>query len=268
MKIFNQMNTLLKFITVGLGLSFLISCDDNLIEKPEPNTDIVGITQVALDANKVVIRGEEALLGNVVADAMLYYADQNGIDVDVALANGGGIRFTSSSHPDGIYPAGNLTVQDISEILPFGGGSVVLTMTGAELMSTLERGVFGLPIPEGDSGAGAFLQVSSTLEIDVNLQNPAQVLGTDENDDDIIVSEGTRITFAKVKGQTLDLNGTYKVMTGGFPASGGDGFVTMGSIADSLKMDIEEEADEILRQYVEANSPIAPTIEGRIEVFE
>ena len=98
MKFFDNMNTRLKFMALGFGLSLLVSCDDNLFEKPEADDTFVGITLVDLDANKVVVRGEEALLGNVVTDAMLYYAIQNNIDVDVALANGGGIRFFSDSH--------------------------------------------------------------------------------------------------------------------------------------------------------------------------
>ena len=47
----------------------------------------IGKTLSELDSRKKTVRTEEAAIGNLIADAM-----RDGVDADIGLANGGGIR--------------------------------------------------------------------------------------------------------------------------------------------------------------------------------
>ena len=59
----------------------------------------IGVTETALDSRRATVRGEEAAIGNLIADAM-----REAVGADVALTNGGGIR------GDTEYPAGERLV--------------------------------------------------------------------------------------------------------------------------------------------------------------
>src|SRR3546814_1692631 len=80
-----------------------------------------------LDSRGASIRGTETAIGNLFADAI-----RAGVDADVGLTNGGGIR------GDKTYEAGViLTRRDIQTELPFGNRTVKLQMTGAQLLEAL-----------------------------------------------------------------------------------------------------------------------------------
>ncbi|WP_198648518.1 ExeM/NucH family extracellular endonuclease, partial [Cyanothece sp. BG0011] len=54
--------------------------------------NIFGNTEVYLNGLRESVRSEETNLGNLTADANLWYARQYGFDVDISVKNGGGIR--------------------------------------------------------------------------------------------------------------------------------------------------------------------------------
>ncbi len=101
-------------------------------------------TNVEIDSRNSVVRSREAIIGNIIADAMRAQTD-----ADVAVANGGGIRSGN------VYPAGSeITRRDILAELPFDNRVVRLNVTGAELRAALENGFSGLPAPAGRFPAG------------------------------------------------------------------------------------------------------------------
>ncbi|MEB3175014.1 MAG: 5'-nucleotidase C-terminal domain-containing protein [Cyanobacteriota bacterium] len=53
---------------------------------------IYGNTLVYLNGRRGSVRSEETNLGNLTADANLWYAEQYGFDIDISVKNGGGIR--------------------------------------------------------------------------------------------------------------------------------------------------------------------------------
>ncbi len=255
LKICHHLLFLTAFVTVT-------ACDsDNLVAVPESDPTIVGFTAVPLNANKKIVRGEEAVIGNLVADAFVFHALNLGYQVDFAITNGGSIRF--STHANGIYPVGNISRNDINEMLPFGNTGVIVNMSGAELKSTLERGYHSLPIPEDDTGSGSFLQVSSALALLIELANQAQIL--DEiNEPASIAIEGQRLISIKIAGQEIVLDDFYDVLVPDYIASGGDGFVILGGIPASRKTDLNVDLALALEDYLMLYSPVTPTIEGRI----
>jgi 2',3'-cyclic-nucleotide 2'-phosphodiesterase (5'-nucleotidase family) len=149
-------------------------------------------TNVEIDSRNATVRSREAIIGNIIADAMRAQTD-----ADVAVANGGGIRSGN------VYTAGSeITRKDILAELPFDNRLVRLNLTGAELRAALENGFSGLPAP-----AGRFPQVSG-LQIDVDASRPV----------------GSRIVSIKADGKPLDDAKTYSVATNDYLARGGDGY--------------------------------------------
>src|SRR5690606_19216823 len=70
----------------------------------------IGVTDTPLDSRRATVRGGEAAIGNLIADAM-----REAVGADIAILNGGAIR------ADRDYPAGTeLTRADIFSELPFG----------------------------------------------------------------------------------------------------------------------------------------------------
>ena len=112
----------------------------------EQELDIeIGTTAVELDSRRSVVRSRESGIANLFADAM-----RTATGADAALTNGGGIR------ADKVYPPGSVLMRrDIQSELPFGNKTILLEVTGADLLAALENGVSGV-----EKGAGRFPHVS------------------------------------------------------------------------------------------------------------
>ncbi len=123
------------------------------------NLNVIAQSQVALDGRRPVVRGIESNLGNLVADAMLWQANQNAASfgapvAQVALQNGGGIRNNN------IIAAGNFTELNTYSILPFGNFvSIVESVTPARFKELMENCVSASK-GGANSGDGRFAQVA------------------------------------------------------------------------------------------------------------
>jgi 2',3'-cyclic-nucleotide 2'-phosphodiesterase (5'-nucleotidase family) len=192
----------------------------------------VGTTTVELDSRRDTVRTTESNFGNLIADAL-----RDTVDADVAIANGGGIR------GDRTYDAGTvLTRKDILTELPFGNVTVLLELSGADLLAALENGV-----SEVEDKAGRFPQVSG-MTVRYNPKADA----------------GARITEVKVAGEPLDLGRTYLLATNDYVAGGGDGYAAL----TRGKMLIDASAATLMASmvldYIAARGEVAPALEGRI----
>ena len=191
----------------------------------------------------------ESLVGNVTADAMrTKYAP---IGVQFAITNSGGLRadltcpttdvagdFCSAYVP----PPFPITRGQVLAVLPFGNIVVTLQVTGAELKTMLENGVSLMPAVNG-----RFPQVSG-LCFTYDIAAPA----------------GSRVTsavFADGAGNCtatpvdLTAGSTYKIAENDFMAAGGDGYPNFTS-----RMTSQDIMDQVLADYVTANSPLSPFV--------
>ena len=156
-------------------------------------------------------RTEETNLGDFAADAILWGARQAlGEDqVDVALTNGGGIRAS--------IEAGDITMDDMKTVFPFGNEVATIEVTGAELLEALEAATFSTP-----TAIGAFPQVagmSFTIDTSVPYENgPAYESSTYFSP----ANPGARVKNVTVNGEALDLEAAYTLATNDFTAAGGD----------------------------------------------
>ncbi|MEP7383958.1 MAG: bifunctional metallophosphatase/5'-nucleotidase [Gemmatimonadota bacterium] len=109
---------------------------------------VVATLRSALDGRETVVRTREGSLSDLIVRAMRHAAT----DADVAIFNGGSIRI------DDVVPPGPITQYDVIRILPFGGNSVVVDMTGALLRQVLLVG-------RRNQGSGGFLHsAGATLD--------------------------------------------------------------------------------------------------------
>ena len=112
-----------------------------------------GSTDVYLEGRRATIRSQETNLGNLSADANLYYAKQTDPGVTIAIKNGGGIRDSIGSiapdgseqppvaNPDANKQAGEVSQLDIENSLRFNNALSLVTLTPQQLLEALENGV-------------------------------------------------------------------------------------------------------------------------------
>ena len=133
--------------------------------------EVIGHTSVKFDnydadGNRLV-RKQETNTGDFAADALYYLFDNMGLDVDVAIMNGGGVRNKA-------IPAGDITYKTCKEIHTFGNVACLQTVTGQQLLDALEWGAREVTAGEGKENGG-FLHVSGmTYEIDASVASTVQ----------------------------------------------------------------------------------------------
>lgn len=157
---------------------------------------VLGTSTLPLDARESVVRQKESALGDFIADAQ-----RTAAGADVAIMNGGGIR------TDAVHPAGKITRKDILAFLPFGNVSVVVKLTGKDLLAALENGV-----SQWKDVAGRFPQVSGIRFS----WSPAKPVGH-------------RVSAVTVGGQPLSLTKLYTLATNDYMLGGGDGYASLAN---------------------------------------
>ena len=136
---------------------------------------------------------------------------------DVALQNSGGVRID--------IPAGDITIADAYELLPFANTLVELEMTGAEIVLALEQGLSNVLDKGGSSGAYPY---GAGIQWDVNVD----------------AAFGSRFSNVQImpKGsdafEPIDLAATYVVVANSFMTGGGDGYEVLADVvADGRSVD-------------------------------
>ncbi len=193
---------------------------------------VIGSAAVTLDGNRNNIRSRETNLGNLVAEAMLSKARNSG--ATIAITNGGGIRAS--------IPAGSVTVGQVLEVLPFGNTLALVTLTGAQVIEALNNGV-----SQVESGAGRFPQVAG-LRFTYDPSLPV----------------ASRVTSVTIGGAPIDPNAEYTVVTNNFMLTGGDGYSVF--TRGRNQVDTGFILADVVEEYIAANSPVNPAVDGRIAV--
>ena len=203
----------------------------------------------------------ESLVGNVVTDAMRAAYSADPIGVDFAITNSGGLRadltcpdpdITGDFCPSYTSPPFLITRGQSLTLLPFGNIVVTLDVNGAELKTMLENGVSASVGAAPDllpSAQGRFPQVSG-LCFSYN----------------VAAASGNRVTGAVLQaadgsctGAAVDLTAgtTYTIAENDFMANGGDGYPNFSS-----RMTSQDIMEEVVADYITANTPITPKVLG------
>jgi 2',3'-cyclic-nucleotide 2'-phosphodiesterase (5'-nucleotidase family) len=221
-------------------------------------SNVFGVSNVFLNGARGSVRIEETNLGNLTADANLAAAKEADDSVVISIKNGGGIRndigrtvvpagsttgevdrLPNEAIPDANKPAGGISQTDIANALSFNNGLTLLTLTAEELVEVLEYGIAASSDDDSNT-QGRFPQVAG-LEFSFDLTEGAGdriqslvVLDEDGNDADVVVQDGEIVG---------DASRTFRTVTLGFLAGGGDGYpFPMGESANLVDLAQEDDA--------------------------
>ena len=199
-----------------------------------------------------MVRRAETNLGDLCADA---YRVQAG--ADIAIVNGGGIRVS--------IPAGDITLQNILSVHPFGNSLCVIEVSGQTILDALEWGARSVP-----GECGGFPQVSGlTYEIRSDIDSPCVA---DENDMFVEVKGERRVQNVLVNGQPIDPAKMYTLAGHNYMLlERGDGFTMFGGaklLQDRVKLDNQVLIDYITESLggVIGEAYADPYGEGRIVI--
>ena len=180
------------------------------------NTDDSG------DSSKQISRSEESTLCDLVADAIRDIGKG-----DICLINAGSIRANLIK--------GDITLQNILDILPFSADIVIKEVYGKDILDALEFGMKDLP-----GKTSRFPQVSG-ISFKVNTKIKSSVV-IDDEEMFVKVDGDRRVYDVKVGGKKLDVNKKYKLSFDNYISNGGDGFSMFNKyeeISNVLKTDNE-----------------------------
>lgn len=181
------------------------------------STDDLCSARFPLDSRSLICTPEEVPNGGdiqqLVTDAFLARAFR----ADIALQNSGGVRID--------IPAGDISIADAYELLPFANTLFELEMTGAEVVLALEQ---GLANPLDNGGSSGAYPYGAGIRWDV----------------DTTQTFGNRFSNVEVKPKgsstwvAIDETATYVVVANSFMAGGGDGFTVLADVvADGRGVD-------------------------------
>ena len=149
--------------TVGQQARDIVDATTQIVREQDGN--VAGITDVYLEGARTQVRAQETNLGNLSAEANLWYARQFEDAVDVSFKNGGGIRgriadivnnadgstslVPPQADPEIGKPDGGVSQISIASALSFNNALTLVTLTQEELVEVIESGTRG---PGGQTG--------------------------------------------------------------------------------------------------------------------
>lgn len=199
-----------------------------------------------------LVRSQETNTGDFAADALYYLFDNMGLDVDVAVMNGGGVRNKAVT--------GELTYKVAKQIHTFGNVACLQTITGQQLLDALEWGARTAGTGEE---CGGFLQVAGiTYKIDTEWPTSVQL-----DDKGVWVGAptgGYRVhdvqVYNKETGayEPLDLEGSYNLAGYNYTLRDmGDGFNMFSGAVNVL--------DYVMEDYMVLANYIQGFEDGKVE---
>lgn len=125
----------------------------------------IGSTDLTFDNydsdNNRLVRKQETNTGDFATDALYYLFDNMGLDVDVSVMNGGGIRNKAVT--------GDITYKTCKDIHTFGNVACLQTITGQQMLDMLE---WGARYVGTDAENGSFLHASGiTYKINTSVED-------------------------------------------------------------------------------------------------
>jgi 5'-nucleotidase len=201
-------------------------------------------------AGEVPSTGTESPLGDLIADAQLWYGRELDAGTDLALMNPGGVRAGLTYAAKGSEGDGVVTYAEGFTVQPFSNTVNLQDFTGAQLIKVLQEQVSG-----SNTASPKILQPSANLTYTLDLTKTG--------------AERIVLGSVKLNGTAVDPAATYRVATNSFLAGGGDGFTTLGQGTNDL---VGGDDLAALVEYLTANSsassPIAPPAANRITVVQ
>lgn len=154
----------------------------------EKMVEVIGKSECPLDGKREVVRSKQAPLGVLIARAQKTLGK-----ADFAVVNGGGIRDS--------LPKGDIKLQDVYQVHPFGNTVVTAELNDAEILNFLQGATKRLG--SGDNGAFPHFDGISFKK------------------------QGHDIFDIKINGERVESGKTYKVAINNFAAQGKEGYIDL-----------------------------------------
>lgn len=158
------------------------------------------------------VRTQETNLGDFAADASKWQAQAvSETPIDAAIVNGGSIRAS--------IPAGDISMGLLKTVFPYNNSLNVVTLTGTELLETIEAATATSP-----AALGSFPQVSG---IKYTIDTSVAYEQGDQYPDSTFYAPakpGSRVTIESVGDRAFNLTDTYKIAVSSFLTDGGDSY--------------------------------------------
>ncbi|XP_064489181.1 protein 5NUC-like [Ornithodoros turicata] len=219
----------------------------------------IGETKVHLPCDKVTCRLKECNLGNLITEAILKHfatlpsTAGSWSRVAAAIANSGGFRAPIDEQSTG----GNVTFEDVVNVIPFGNTLVLVNLTGEQLKGIVEYGVSDHDIT-GATTHGEFLQMAGLrVRYDINRAPWDRVVQME------ILCTACRIPRYEV----VEPAKVYRIATISYMVNGGDNF-DFSFVAVQDKYDTGDTDLDVVISYVKANTPITTGLDDRISFVE
>jgi 5'-nucleotidase len=203
----------------------------------EVRNKVVAEAAAAIDGSRDNCRTRECEMGNLVADAMLARVKDQGIDI--AFANGGGLRAS--------IDAGPVTMGEVLTVLPFQNTLATFQLKGADVTAALESGVSQI-----EEVKGRFAQVAGLKYVfsRAAAPNSGRILAVMVRDGDAWVP--------------IDPEKIYGVVANDYTRRGGDGYVMFAENAIN-PYDFGPSLEDVVAEFLASNGPYQPYLDGRIE---
>jgi 2',3'-cyclic-nucleotide 2'-phosphodiesterase (5'-nucleotidase family) len=173
-------------------------------------------------------RSGENPLCNLIADSIRYYGKG-----DITMINAGSIRNDLKK--------GDITFQNILEVLPFSAYIITKEVKGEDILNALEFGMKDLP-----EKTSRFPQVSG-ISFKVNTKIKSSVI-VDEEEMFVKVSGKRRVYDVIVGKDKLDINKTYLIAFDNYIGKGGDGFSMFINYEE--KLNLGKTDNELFMMYI------------------
>ena len=205
-----------------------------------------------------IIESYDGLMSRKIGDLSvdLIKRDENGVDISRTQENGlcelaadafravGGTQtaLIGAGSVRADLEAGEVTYQDIVDILPYCNDVIITEVSGRMLLDALEFGVSFLP-----KQAAAFPQVSGiTYRINKEMESSVRI---NEKKQFVSVDGEYRVSDVKVEGKDLDPEAIYTLAIPQYFFTGGDGY-TMFEDAEIISTTMLTD-NEVVMKYIE-----------------
>ncbi len=196
----------------------------------------VSETTAPIDGDRKSCRVRECEMGNLVSEAILDRVKDQG--VSIVFQNGGGLRASIDQ--------GVVTMGEVLNVLPFQNTLATFQLTGKDIVASLEHGVSMI-----EEEKGAFPQVA----------------GLKYSFDKSVAPNAGRIKSVEVMENgawgPIDETKLYTVATNNFTRGGGDGYELFEKNAQNA-YDFGPSLEQVVADYLTANRPYTPKLDGRI----
>ena len=207
---------------------------------------VLGTSPFDLDSTEDALRWKEGYLSNWIADVISadYSANEGAQGADFAMLMG----YTVAGKV--LTPKGNITYGELLGWFPSNETVVVLKLTGAEVLKSLERGCGTLP-----AECGSLHHVSHHVKYSI----------------DISVPKGKgRVKDLNVNGAPINPEKVYTVACSSAMAQGKYGYDWMGKAPRVVEEEFATPFLDLLRDWLKANHSVPDNTDGegaRIKIF-